>query len=409
MKNKILRFALSLVIAFGLWLYMVTVISPEWEVTYYNVPVGMTGNEYLNANNLIIVSSPELKMNLTLRGNRTDLNKLSSSNITILADLTTITSAGDHQLKYTISYPGSIQSGKVEVVNREPQEITVTVAQQLSKTFAVEVYYVGNPASGYEADRSSISMDHTTVTVRGPKDLVEKIDHAGITIDLTGKTSTFVWDYQLIFYTADSRPVLDNSLTTNVDEVRTIIQVNRVKKVPLAFEIDDTDSGMLKDMVVVHPSLEEITVRGNDLSLEHLTEIRLDPIVLSTLTGDTSLTYHLNLPAGVTCKEGEDIVHLDITLPKMVTKEFTVTNFEPANVPEGMSVEVTGEQLVSIRGPEEQLSSLDANAILGKVDCSGVTAESTFAPISYTAPGYEYMIIHADLGVVTIHVVENQE
>ena len=39
MRNKILSGLLSLVIAFGLWLYVITYVSPGSEETYYNIPV----------------------------------------------------------------------------------------------------------------------------------------------------------------------------------------------------------------------------------------------------------------------------------------------------------------------------------------------------------------------------------
>ena len=35
MKEKILYLLISVVIAFGLWRYVITPDSPEWEETYY--------------------------------------------------------------------------------------------------------------------------------------------------------------------------------------------------------------------------------------------------------------------------------------------------------------------------------------------------------------------------------------
>lgn len=407
MKNKVLTFLLSLAISFGLWLYVVTVISPEWESTYYNVPVELVGTDYLDAKNLLIVSDTNLSMDLTLRGSRTDLNKLTSSNITILADLSKISSAGEHQLKYTIAYPGSIQ---VEVVNQEPQGFSVTVAEQLSKTVAVEVYYAGNVVSGYEVDKTNVSMDHTTVTVRGPKDVVEKIDHAGITVDLTGKMSTFVWDYPLILYTAESRPVVgDKNLVTNVEEVRTIIQVNRVKKVPLTFDIDDRNSGLLAEMVTVYPSVQEITVMGSDAALEKLTEVKLGTIMLSDLASSAMLSFRLELPAGVVCKDAIDVVSVEVTVPEMASMVFHVNRFDYRNVSQGLQVEVTGIPVVEVWGPKEILDALTYKEILGVVDCTGITWGNTYAPISYTVEGHEYLSIHADLSVIAIRVRNAQE
>lgn len=405
MKKKIFSMLLSLAISFGLWLYVVTVISPEWEATYYNVPVELTGVEHLNAQNLLIVSDPSLSMDLTLRGSRTDLNKLSNANITILADASKISTAGEHKLKLTFSYPGSIQSGMVEVMSSDPQEITVTVAEQLSKTISVEVYYTGSVPAGYEVDKTNISMDHTTVTVRGPRDVVEQIDHAGIIVDVGGKMSTFVWDYPLILYSADEKPIVGSRhLTSNVEEVRTIVQINRVKKVPLTYEIDATNSGLLPEMVTVYPSVQEVTVMGSETVLEQLTELNLGTISLINLTESTVLSYRLSLPNGVVCKENVDTVFVEVNIPEMASKAFHVSAFDVRNVPENLGVEILGSPVVEIRGPKEILEQLVDEDILGIIDCSGINLNATFAPISYMVQGYEYLRIHADLSVCTIRV-----
>ena len=35
--KKIAYVLLSLLIAIGLWVYVITTVSPEWEETYYNI------------------------------------------------------------------------------------------------------------------------------------------------------------------------------------------------------------------------------------------------------------------------------------------------------------------------------------------------------------------------------------
>ena len=47
MKNKFLSFLLSLTIAFTLWYYVITVVSPGSEEWYYNIPVVFEGETVL--------------------------------------------------------------------------------------------------------------------------------------------------------------------------------------------------------------------------------------------------------------------------------------------------------------------------------------------------------------------------
>ena len=80
-KNKITAILLSLVIAFGLWLYVVTNVSQEAEYTIYNVPVVMEGEALLNEKNLMITSVSADDVDLTLSGSRSDLAKVNNSNM----------------------------------------------------------------------------------------------------------------------------------------------------------------------------------------------------------------------------------------------------------------------------------------------------------------------------------------
>ena len=81
MKNKLLTGLLSVGIALVLWLYVVTVVSPNSDNHYYNIPVNIQGEAVLQDRGLMITSGELPVISLHLEGNRTDLNKINSSNI----------------------------------------------------------------------------------------------------------------------------------------------------------------------------------------------------------------------------------------------------------------------------------------------------------------------------------------
>ena len=102
MKRKFVYGLLSVLIAFGLWLYVVTVVNPEWEETFYNIPVALENEQILHDRGLMLVSDEDPEVTLRLSGNRADMIKLNSSNITIRADLSRIYSAGEQSINYSI-------------------------------------------------------------------------------------------------------------------------------------------------------------------------------------------------------------------------------------------------------------------------------------------------------------------
>ena len=54
MKNKLVSIGISVLIAFGLWMYVITEVSPNSEWTYYDIPVKMEGETLLRERNLIV-------------------------------------------------------------------------------------------------------------------------------------------------------------------------------------------------------------------------------------------------------------------------------------------------------------------------------------------------------------------
>ena len=142
MKNKVLGVLLSLIIAFGLWLYVVTVVSPGSDATYYNIPVTLQNENILKERGLMITSEYP-SVNLRLEGNRTDLSKLNSGNITVLANVAGILAPGTHFLDYSESYPGDIAGNSVAVLNKDPELIVLKVEKRITKPVPVVIQYEG--------------------------------------------------------------------------------------------------------------------------------------------------------------------------------------------------------------------------------------------------------------------------
>ena len=173
MKNNFVRLVLAIVIAFGLWLYVITVVSPESEASYYDVPVVFDGVSLLDERELMIISGKDATTNLRLSGNRTDLNKLDKTNITILADLSQIREPGEHKVKCDVFFPSD--AGIIEVLEKDPQYITVLVSERARKDVPVRLFAEGAVPEGFIADMENAALSHATVTVSGPKEVVDRI------------------------------------------------------------------------------------------------------------------------------------------------------------------------------------------------------------------------------------------
>ena len=93
--NKIMSLLLSVLIALCLWIYVVTVVTPEDSQWIYNIPVTFENEDGLFSDrNLTLTEGRNQTINLKFRGNRQDLQKLSSANVTVTANLSQIEGPG---------------------------------------------------------------------------------------------------------------------------------------------------------------------------------------------------------------------------------------------------------------------------------------------------------------------------
>ena len=374
MTNKLITILMSVVVAFGLWLYVITVVSPESENNYYDVPVVLDGLSYLDSRDLMITSVMDATVDLKLLGNRTDLNKLDKTNITILADLSKINGPGVHTVKYTISYPSS--AGTIEVLEQDPQYITVNVSNRVRKEVPVRIRENGAVPENFVADVQNAVLNHKIVTVTGPEEVVNQICYADINVDLTGRTDTIVETRRYTLCDRDGNPIEDvSSVTVNVSEIQLTVKVVQIKEIPIEIVVKD-GGGLTAEEVTVTPNWSSILVSGPVSSLLGFEKIQLE-VDLNKLTESTVLRLPVQLPENITNESGISEVEVDVKMPEMTTKMLVIprAKFVYLNVPEGLKPVPDAVVLrVYVRGRENRLAEVTEDNIKVSIDFSGATA-----------------------------------
>lgn len=369
MKNKLWTAILSIVIACGLWVYVITVERPESENTFYNVPVVFEGETIFRERGLMLTSEADLAVTLKLSGKRADLNNLKSSDIAAVVDLSQITKAGDISVSYSVSIPGN----NLEVVTRNPDVVTLKVAEWASKAIPLELAYSGRVPEGYYVDKQNATLEHQAVTVTGPKAIISQIEKAKITVDLNDRSETIVENLRYSLCDADGNPVKDvSSVTTDLGEVLVTVSILPIKDVSLTYTVLP-GGGLSEADVSITLSYDTITVVGSPAALAGLEEISLGTIDLGTLTESTQLLLPVKLPEGVTNQSGIVEVAVDVQIPERETREFSVTNFRSENLPEGLTAQIHQKLLtVKLRGLGPVLDRIRPEDITVVVDFTGV-------------------------------------
>lgn len=375
MKNKFLTMLLSLVIAFGLWLYVITTVSPGSEDTYYNIPVAMVGETVLTERGMMITDISSQSVTMTLSGNRSDLVKVNSGNISLKADLSQIYEPGSQiQLGYTTSFPGDLPNNAFVIQSQNPGYIYVTVERRVTKDVPVEVQYIGSAPEGYMTDRDSSSLDVTSVSASGPESILEQIEKALIQVDLTDQRESLSQSFRYTLCDGEGNPVNAELVTTNVEEVRLDLRIQKIKDIELVCNIAP-GGGATEDNVTVTLSSNTIRVSGSEAVIDALgDQLVVGTINLRDLPTATKLTFPINLPEGVVNRTGLTEVEADVQFKGLTTRNFVLENIRSVNVPEGLTVDIITEKLtVVVRGLSEKMTELTADDIIATVDFS--TAE----------------------------------
>ena len=395
MKSKILSILLSLAIAFGLWFYVITVEKPESEGSFYDIPVVFDGISQLDGRDLMITSGTDVTVDLRLEGTRTDLNKLDKTNITILADLSRITEPGEHNVKYSISYPSS--AGTIEVLEQDPQYITVQVSNRVRKEVPVYITYTGTLPENFVADVQNAVLDHTTVTVSGPEEVMNNIEYAAITVDLTDRVDNIVESCRHTLCDKDGNPIEDvSSVTVNVSDIRLTVKVWQIKELPVVITVVD-GGGLTAEDIIVTPNRTSILVSGSEAALRNLHQIELI-IDLNQLTESQVLRFAITLPENVKNESGISEVEVNVQVPEITPKVITVSKarFVLINVPENMSVTPLTEALrITVRGRENKLQNLTEENFVVYIDFSEATPGPNYYKCTIEIIGTD------DVGVVS--------
>lgn len=367
MKSKLLTILLSVAIAFGLWLYVITIEQPESEKTYYDIPVVLQ-NEDILAERGLMITSERPTVTLHLSSTRTNLNQLNESNINVIANVNSIVTAGTHELTYNVSYPGNIPSGSVTRQSSRPNMITLKVENRITQQVPVVPEYLGSVDEGLLADKENLMLDNAYIEVSGPESVVNQITQAKIVVDLTGQTQTIVAECPYTLCNEAGEPVDSQWVTTNVEVVNMTLTIQRVKEVELKLNIV-AGGGATEATSNITVQPKSILISGSDALMEGIDVLELGTINLVEIPEDITLVFPITLPEGITNETGITEATVDIQFPNLKMATLSLDNIQMVGVPEGLEAELITQVLeVNLRGPAAQIKSLTAEKMKVIVD-----------------------------------------
>lgn len=395
-KNKGFYMVLSVLVAIGLWAYVVGVQNPDSSGLVRNLPVTFVGTDVLESRGLMIVSGTDQRITLSVTGKRNAVLALDADTVSNTIDVSSITEPGQYSSEYQVSFnlPNNVPGNSLATTDRYPQRVSYTVVRQATRTIPVRGTVTGGVAEGYQFGEFSFSPE--TLEIRGEEALVNQIDYALITIDQGDMSETYSGDlpYVLITFTGDTME--PGKVESSATLVRTVLPVYQLKEVPLSVNIIPGGGATDKNVKVsIEPGT--IVVSGASADLEPLREISLGNIDLAKVMGSGILTFPISLTPELSNVSGVAEATVSISIEGLTTATLEVDNIELIHKPEGYRAEaVTQTRQIQIRGTAEAVETVSSSQLRIVADLKNAVA----ATGTQTIPVKVYLDGRSNVGVV---------
>ena len=388
--------ALSILAAIILWLYVDLVNQPDIKQEFTDIPVVFDGEDTLGENGLMILHNGQETVDLTIDAKRADLYKLNKNNIAITVKVDSINSVGNKSLRYSITFPSTVASSDLNVVDRSVYSIDVEVVKLLTKTVPIQGEFTGSLAEGYEA--GEFSFDPIQITVSGEEALVESIASARVTLGEHNLETTYVGEMPYVLVDQNGDSVDTKNLKCDVDRVNVTFPVVILKEVPLSVDFA-AGGGATEQNVTASVTPSSITVSGEKTMLDPLKEIIVGTVDLSKVVSSGTYAFDIPLYSALNNVSGESqaTVNVVVNMDGLETATLEATEIELTNVPANCRAEaVTNSIQVLLRGKSESIPLVMAHNLRAVADLSNVTASAG----KYTVPVTVYVDGFSDVGAV---------
>ncbi len=370
--------ALSIFLAFGLWIFVTQAESPSRTRV---VPVDIVVEPIHVPDAIAVVKPlPAVRARVTVADNVFDT--LTAANFQATVDLDGLT-VGDYDLPVQVQPVNSPGGLRVEAVL--PEKIHVTLAQLKSKAVPVVLTVAGGPASGYTM--GSPVLADTTVIVSGPQEQVDQVTQATATIDVSGLTDNVDQSVRLVPRNDKGELVVGPTLTPPLTGVTIDIQQQKFSR---SMAVSPQITGAPADgynVVSVSVSPPAVTVTGTQAFIAGTSSVATKPIDIAGATADVIKTVSLDLASGTEVTGGPPTVTITVKIAP-ATGVFTFS-VPVSAVNLGSTLNISGalpSVTVVLFGPLPVLEGLSPNDIPAVIDLSGDGAGTHKKQVSVTPP-----------------------
>ncbi len=293
---------ISLLIAVALWAYVAYQESTETTRWIKNVPITVIGTEELDKSGFSVVETDRTAVDVKLKGDRSNLAKVGSGDITVLLDVSEIIAAGQTSLSCDIS----VDKKNIDIADAKKSSVVVTAEKITTDIYPVSTNIVGEASKGYSVFEPSAYP--TEVTIRGAESVVSSVASVSTkSVSVSGVSSSNSVTVGLTAFDEDGKAV--SGVTFEPASVEVSYIVLKEKSVPLEIVLNGVPFGK---KVTYEP--QTVKVYGDAAALAEVSAIKTEAVDASGIKDGDVLSLSLTLPYGIHASSRGDIVEVSFTV-----------------------------------------------------------------------------------------------
>lgn len=365
MKEKLLNNlglkVLSIFVAFFLWLIVMNVSNPLTSGSK-EVPLETVNGQVLTAANRAYEINGKSTVTVNYRVRTRDAYRIRSTDFRAYVDLAEL-----YNVTGSVEVKVEVLSNKelISEVETKPGVVRVRTEELQSKPFELKTKITGHAADGY-AD-GKVELTPSVVTVEGPVSQVGMISYMGVEILIDGASSDLEGEAVPKFYDANGNELKDigDKITVDASEISYFAAINKVKALPLDFEVIGTVAPGYQ-YTGVECSSRDVKVTGLKTNLADVNKITIPSSELNINKAASDVVVSVNLrdylPDGVELAESQNPnVEIRLKVEPLVDRTIILSeeDVEIYNVSENYHYKFVPEKIeVVVQGLSEDLESL---------------------------------------------------
>ncbi len=373
-RQKVITLVISLIVACGLWLYVMEEVNPVVNRSFSGIRVHVMNQSALTVKKLTVTSEEDQYVRIRVSGKRRTLMDLDSSDFIATADASHCT-AGENYINVEVKTNAPVQIDKVT-----SSQIRLDVESIVNEPRDVKVAYTGDVESGCQP--VTVQQEISSVEVTGSQSKVASTAEVRATVR-TENLSDEKKELKVKLTAVDRKGREVSGVQLSQKNMLVGAQIYVQKEVELHTSYTGQVSEGYKLVSFEVPEMIRIALPKTEV--DRVYSVTAEPVVLTGIEKSTELDLNLHMPGNAVLAEDQETPKATVKVAKITqqTIEADTESIKVENLPAGRELSFNTPSVdIVLTGTASDLSALKKKDIRLSVNAAWANRYTTELPLN---------------------------